>query len=179
MSKYPFYSLGYTLPEPARYVVEVCTNGHIITVMSESDISIEAISEHDTRIVIPKRSHKLCDKCGAPTITNCQNCNSPIKFPATITPPSFCPDCGKPCPWTEAKLKAARELVDEIDNLSPEERNLLKRSLDDIVQDTPQAIVAATRFKKIVDKAGRIAEDGFRALLVDIISYGAKKVIWP
>jgi len=95
------------------------------------------------------------------------------------TLPSFCPDCGKPYPWTEAKLKAAQELSDELDNLSSEERNLLKKSLDDIVRDTPQTTVAATRFKKLVAKAGKVAADGFRDILVDVLSEAAKKIIWP
>ena len=95
--------------------------------------------------------------------------------------PSFCPDCGKPYPWTEAKLKAAKELADELDNLSLEECELLKKSLDDIIvmEDTPQTPVAATRFKKLVAKAGQVAAQGFRDILVDIASETAKKLIWP
>jgi len=94
--------------------------------------------------------------------------------------PSCCPDCGKPYPWTEAKLKAARELADELDNLSPEERDLLKKSLDDIMLDTPQTIVAATRFKKIAAKAaktGKATVKELRKLVVDIASETAKKII--
>jgi len=93
--------------------------------------------------------------------------------------PIFCPDCGKPYPWTEAKLKAAQELADELDNLSPEERDLLKRSLDDIMRDTPQTTVAANRFKRLVAKAGQVTAEGFRDILVDILSETAKKIIWP
>jgi len=95
------------------------------------------------------------------------------------TPPSFCPECGKPYPWTEAKLKAAQELSDELDNLSLEERSLLKKSLDDIVRDTPETTVAATRFKRLVAKAGQVAADGLKDILVDIASETAKKLIWP
>jgi len=92
--------------------------------------------------------------------------------------PSFCPNCGKPYPWTEEKLKAAKELTDEFENLSPEERETLKKSLDDIVRDTPQTPIAATRFKKLVAKAGKVAADGLRDILVDIASEAAKKAIW-
>jgi len=93
--------------------------------------------------------------------------------------PSFCPDCGKLYPWTVAKLKAAQDLSDELDNLSPEEREMLKKSLDDIVRDTPQAIVAAPRFKRLVAKAGPVVADSFRKILVDVLSEAAKKIIWP
>ena len=170
---------------------QICTNGHVIT---ESSVSS------------PQLTQKFCDKCGASTITNCPNCNTPIRGyyheahlafeeidtmvneivnppPETIlnydTSPSFCPECGKPYPWTEAKLKAAKELSDELENLSSEERETLKKSLDDIVRDTPQTTVAANRFKKLVAKAGKVAADGFRDILVDVLSEAAKKIIWP
>jgi hypothetical protein len=172
---------------------QICTNGHVGNWMSASK---------------PEYNRGFCAKCGAPTITNCQYCNAMINgyyhkgrftheeldrmvlealdpLPETtpynlgLTLPSFCPDCGKPYPWTEAKLKAAQEYSDELDNLSPEERNLLKKSLDDIVRDTPQTTVAATRFKKLVAKAGKVAADGFRDILVDVLSEAAKKIIWP
>ncbi len=170
---------------------QICTKGHVGNWMSISK---------------PETNRKFCYKCGAPTITNCQYCNAIIRGyyhegrfiqerldrqilealnppPKTIldhtTLPSFCPECGKPYPWTEAKLKAAQELSDRLDNLTPKERDTLKKSLDDIVRDTPQTTVAATRFKKIVAKAGKVAADGFRDILVDVLSEAAKKVIWP
>ena len=43
--------------------------------------------------------------------------------------PSFCPDCGEPYPWTEAKLKAAQELTDLNEDLSPEERETHQKLL--------------------------------------------------
>ncbi len=156
---------------------QICTNGHVI---NESSISS------------PQFNQKFCRKCGAPTVTNCRNCNVAIKgeyhvphSPINVIhvsppkPPGFCHQCGKPYPWTEAALKAAQELSDEVDNLTPEERELLKKSLDDIVRDTPQTEVAATRFKKIVAKAGKVAVDGFKVILFDVASEAAKRIIWP
>ena len=152
---------------------QICTNGHVINSQS---------------VYHPEHNRKFCDKCGALTITNCQKCNTPIRGYYHVPPmgtldythlplPSFCPECGKPYPWTEAKLKAAQELSDELDNLSPEERSLLKKSLNDIIRDTPQTTVAATRFKRLVAKAGKAAADGFRDILVDVLSETAKKII--
>ena len=129
---------------------------------------------------------EFCDECGALTITVCQSCNLRIRgayrdalIAGPYFPPKFCEGCGKSFPWTEAKLKAAQELADEQDNLIPEERETLKKSLDDIVRDTPHTAVAATRFKKLVAKAGPMAASGFKDLLVDVISETAKKMIWP
>ena len=161
-----------------RYdIAQICTNGHIITSRFASE---------------PESRKKFCDKCGAVTITNCQNCNSPIKgdsrpiisdsgglimgFPLSKLA-DFCPDCGKPYPWTEAKLKAAQELTDLLTDLSPKERQILKKSFDDIVLDTPQTTVAATRFKNLVAKVGKVAAEQLRKLVVDMASETAKKII--
>jgi len=172
---------------------QICTSGHVINWMSA---------------LKPEYNRSFCDKCGAPTITNCQYCKAVIRgyhhegLPAhedadmmlqevmglmpsamnyniNLIRPSFCPDCGKPYPWTEAKLKAARELSDELDSLSPKERELLKKSINDIVRDTPQTTVAATQFKRLAAKAGKVAADAFRDILVDVLSETAKKIIWP
>lgn len=91
--------------------------------------------------------------------------------------PIFCHDCGRPYPWTEATVKAAKELADELDKLSLEEREMLKKSIDDIIRDTPQTTVAATRFKKLIIKAGQPAAKAFRDLFVDVASETAKKII--
>ena len=93
--------------------------------------------------------------------------------------PTFCPDCGNPYPWTEAKLKAAKEWVDERDELSLEEQEMLKKDFDDIIRDTPQTEVAANRVKRLITKAGKPATEAFRRLFVDIVSEAAKKMIWP
>ena len=152
---------------------QICTNGHVIT---------------SSLVTSPEIGQKFCKKCGAPTIINCQVCNVSIRgfhhlkgviyFP-DYELPSFCHECGKPYPWTEVKVKAARDLSDEMNDLSNEEREILKKSLDDIIRDTPETTVAATRFKKIISKVGKPAAGAIRDILVDIASEAAKKVIWP
>jgi hypothetical protein len=94
-------------------------------------------------------------------------------------PPAFCHNCGKPLPWTEAGLAAARELADEVEGLSVDEREQLKRSLDDLVADTPRTGLAVVRFKKLAAKAGRVAADGLKQILFTVFTEAAKKQIWP
>jgi len=149
---------------------QICTNGHVV---------------NEQLISSPHIKKKFCDRCGAPTITNCQYCRVTIKGAYHFGPntsswmrPSFCTNCGKPYPWTEASLKAAKELSDELENLSPEERNLLKKSIDDIVRETPQTTVAVNRFKKLVAKAGPVAADMYREILLPLLSEAVKKLIW-
>ncbi len=170
---------------------QICINGHTVNLMSVSR---------------PEHNRKFCDRCGEPTITKCQNCDVSINgfyhegtadefdiegmIEEIVNPPpnithdytavkSFCPHCGNPYPWTEAKLKAAKEYSDELENLSPEERDLLKKSIDDIVRETPQAPVAVSRFKRLVAKAGPVAADIYREILLPLLSEAIKKSIWP
>ena len=158
-------------------IAQICNKGHIIT---------------DRFASRPGSSKKFCDRCGAATITNCQNCKSPIRGysrPRTdysgalvmgsslSAPPSFCPDCGNPYPWTEAKLKAAQEFADMLEELSLEERDLLKKSLDDIALDTPQTPVAANRIRMLAAKVSKVLAEQLRELVVDIASETAKKII--
>ena len=150
---------------------QICVNGHVVT---------------DKFVKSPEVGRKFCEKCGAPTITNCQACSAIIRgfhhlehvsYSADYKLPSFCPDCGKPYPWTEAKIQAAYELTEEMENLSDEEKELLSRSIDDLITDSPRTELAATRFKKLLVKVGEPAAYALRTLVVDIASETAKKLI--
>lgn len=152
---------------------QICLNGHSINSMSES---------------YPESNKKFCDKCGEPTITKCQKCDSVIRgyhhVPGVFTGseyklPKFCHECGAPYSWTGRSLTAAKELSEEMENLSPEEKELLKRSLDEIIRDSPQTQVAAQRFKRRVVKAGTTAGEGMKEILIGVVSEAAKRVLWP
>lgn len=151
---------------------QICLNGHPINTMAAS---------------YPESNMKFCDRCGASTITACPDCKAPIKgyyhvrgvigAGSDYLPPSFCPNCGIPYPWTNAKLKAAKEFAHELDNLNEDEKTILEKSLEDLARDTPNTQVAAVRFKKLVAKAGKGAAEGFKSILVDVLSETAKKLI--
>ena len=152
---------------------QICLNGHVINSSSGES---------------PECNEKFCQTCGERIIRHCENCRQPIRgdyhVPEVLelweySVPSFCHNCGNAYPWTEARLRAARELSNELENLSEEERKVVKTSVDDIVVDTPRTTLAATRFKRLVSKAGKESLAAFRTLLVDIASETAKKTIWP
>lgn len=154
-------------------IAQICLNGHII----------------NRRVIdSPQHNQKYCAKCGTTTITNCQNCKTDIRgyyhregvygF-QRYSLPGFCHNCGKSYPWTEAKIKAAQELTLGLDNLTQEEKENLNKSLNDIIRDTPETTVAATRVKKLFARIGKGVTEGFKNILVDIISEAAKKIIWP
>jgi len=150
---------------------EICINGHVIT---------------DSLSLFPHQHEEHCHLCGKPTIKACQSCGCAIRGlePAGIicdadySPPAFCHSCGAPYPWTEATLVAAKELADELDDLSPEERETLGGSLDDLIADTPRTALAATRFKQLVAKAGPAVAEAFKELLIEVVTESAKRQIW-
>ena len=92
--------------------------------------------------------------------------------------PSFCTSCGKPYPWTKKRIKNFHELTDELDELTPEERNLLNRSLDELIQDSPKSDVASLRFKKIASKLRHDSYDLVKNVATDLLSETLKKAIF-
>jgi hypothetical protein len=89
---------------------------------------------------------EFCQKCGKKTITKCPACKSPIRgayrrndmnILIDYNPPSFCIKCARRFPWTLTKLRAARKLINQLADLSKEEKEALKNTLDDIIRDTP------------------------------------------
>lgn len=151
---------------------QICLNGHTITASSDFN---------------SQQKMKFCNRCGAKTIDACQNCHTPIRGENILldfddfldySAPSFCHNCGNPYPWTESRIQAARELSDDLDKLTDEEKDALKKSIDDIIRDTPKTQAAAIRFKKLVAKAGEEAAVAFKQILMLMASEAAIKTIW-
>ena len=134
---------------------------------------------------VPQRMRKFCERCGEATITACPSCSQPIPgyylnsalIGSSYEPPAFCGDCGKPFPWTERRLDAARELAFEAEHLTGEERQQLADSLNDLTRDTPKTQVAVGRFKRLAAKAGVETGNALRTVLVDVMSDAAKKAL--
>lgn len=148
-------------------VAQVCPNGHVATPFF---------------IAQPQFRQDFCQECGAETIYECPNCNEGIRggyhgvldFEEFKAPP-FCVNCGQPFSWTANALEAARDLTDELDELSAEERAKLKASFDDLVADTPRTDVAVVRVKKSLAKIGKASADSLRKIIVSIGTEYVKK----
>jgi hypothetical protein len=119
-------------------VGQVCLNGHAIT---------------DSADEYPELQEEFCSKCGAATTMACHRCKVPIRGHYHIenvfggpeySPPHYCHKCGNPYPWTEARLKTARDLADGLDDLSVEERERLKVSLEELARNAPSTEAAAS-----------------------------------
>lgn len=152
-------------------VAQICINGHLVNSSSHS---------------MPQFNEIFCKKCGSETTTKCSFCKENIRgyyssgavSLAEESIPSFCHNCGKSYPWTESALKAAQELADELNELTDEDKDLLKKNLPDLIRETPNTKVAETRFKKVMLKAKKESVDAMRSILVDIISETIKKSIF-
>lgn len=151
---------------------QVCQNGHIINETAQSR---------------PESNETFCQICGAATTMKCDACGATIRgyhhVPGVLTVstmplPAYCYTCGAPYPWTSTALDAARELADELDYLTPSEREQLKATLDDLVRDTPRTQVASYRFERLAAKAGSGAADMFKEILVSVASETARKLLW-
>lgn len=152
----------------------VCLNGHAV---------------NEAMIDWPDGNSKFCPTCGATTVSSCALCNTPIRGVyhhdgavidvSPFRPAAFCHGCGKPYPWTEAALEAARALAQESEGLSPEDRGILTAALGDLVIDSPKTTLAVTRFKRIVARSGKETADAFRSILTGIVTEAVKKAIWP
>jgi hypothetical protein len=164
---------------PWNDTAQFCINGHFITAYATSQ---------------PERKQNFCDACGAETIDACPHCGTTFEgaihnatmggrsvaaFTPSTTPPPFCGECGAALPWTRQRLQAAADLTDLQQSLTDDEKALLKKSLDDLIRDTPQTTVAALRLKQFGAKAGKSALDGFRSILISVVSETAKKILFP
>jgi len=161
---------GEVMSDSYYDTAQICLNGHVISTRAASS---------------PQSNQQYCAKCGAQTITACHHCNSPIRgyYLGVVgyfeyNKPSYCHNCGKPYPWTVASLEAARELADELEKLSAEEREQLKETFPDLVTNTPKTVVAETRFKRLMKKAGTEAYDGMKSILIHVVSEAVKKSLF-
>ncbi|MBU4216247.1 MAG: DUF2321 domain-containing protein [Actinobacteria bacterium] len=126
---------------------QICQNGHIINQMTVEN---------------PVRSAFRCETCGEETITACPSCKTPIRGyyhsedmnVPLFEVPKFCSSCGEPYPWTDRKIKLAKELADQAKGINKKEREILKESIVDIILETPSAEVSASKIKKITEKSG-------------------------
>ncbi len=144
---------------------EYCPNGHFIT-----------DEYHDG----PAYREDFCTKCGGQTLIACQDCGVEIRgdlressWYGSPPRPAFCHACGHAYPWTSGALEAARELIDDSEDLTDDEREQLSETLDDLIADSPKTEVAGRRFRKLVAKAD--IGGGLRSIMVAVATEAAKK----
>jgi hypothetical protein len=157
--------------EPQSYhdVALICLNGHVINDSSQSS---------------PQFNKKFCDRCGESTISECPSCRRPIKGDykspgiavfGRMLAPQFCEQCGRPFPWTERRLSAAKEVIGELDDLPKDEQDKLKMTLDDLVREGPKTEPAKMRFQNIVRRLHPDEQEAVKRVVSEAVSESIRK----
>lgn len=76
------------------------------------------------------------------------------RIPSNVTIPAYCHNCGEPYPWTVARLQAFENIVDSLDDISPELKIKLKEFFPDIITQTPRSELAVIFLEKALQAAG-------------------------
>ncbi len=156
----------------AKYdIAQICLNGHVANIYT---------------MMMPERGCEFCETCGEKTITACTGCRHEIQgayqgaFQSedNFAAPNFCRSCGKPYPWIERKLQAAKELIEPEQTLTANERTAFEADINDITRDVPRTQAAAIRIKGFLVKVPGAVGSALRDIVVDIASEAAKKTIF-
>jgi hypothetical protein len=153
----------------------ICLNGHVANPASRQ---------------YPEPDKQFCKHCGERLIERCGHCGAEIKgiyvninpfynrlSAESYRPPSFCESCGKPYPWIERRLQAAKELIDQEQRLAPDEKAALETDIQDVTHDVPRTQAAAIRIKNVLAKVPGALGSALRDIIVNFASEAAKKTI--
>lgn len=148
--------------------VQVCSNGHMVNSFA---------------FYLEDQNKEFCTVCGAKTILTCPTCNKPIggtkrDDSSKFKTPSYCGSCGSPYPWTVSRLEAAQDLINEMNNIDDQEKKQLNDSVHEMTKDTPQALVASVRYRKIMSKVGKEMGAAMRDIIIDIVSETIRKTLF-
>ena len=150
---------------------QVCMNGHTITEGLE---------------LSPDFQSKFCSTCGAQTISECQNCSTPIRgeyyIPGVIAsfdyiPPNYCHDCGKSMPWLEQSMASVTEIIKDLNELPAKDHELFIQTVLELTKDTPRTELAALRYRKYLTKFGKVATDLLNKTVHSIATDAAKRLL--
>lgn len=148
-------------------IAQICLDGHIINPCVNT---------------FPKYNKKFCDKCGKEVIDECTHCEVKIQGNPFIRnrnniAPAFCHKCGEPYPWTETKNKVTEELIQELEEISEDDKMILTKNINDIIIETPETNLAVIKIKKIFKKYGEPVRKILYKAFIDIASETTKKLI--
>ena len=157
----------------------------------EYEDALVCLASHIVCQSVARDEHNVlphCPECGEETIGACLQCKAPIRgayrnakewapeLRSIYRPASYCGKCGTPYPWTKAGIDAAVELLAE--SASSEERNAIRRNVEDVVRDTPRAEVAAVQLRRRLDQTGSATVIAIQNILEGIISSSIATILF-
>jgi hypothetical protein len=149
----------------------ICENAHVI---------------NSAKKQFPDDNKDFCPNCGRKSLDKCLKCGTPFQgqkfigngqLAANFRLQSFCYKCGNALPWTEKVVENACFIASEF--MDEHEQEELRKSIDEVIRQTPFSEVAARKIKKLVPKIANGAGTTFRNILTTILSETLKKIIWP
>lgn len=147
-----------------RDVMQVCLNGHVITIFAGRQ---------------PASMKPFCRDCGAPTITACPECKAPIhdrdagSLSTELRVDNNCPQCGTAYPWRQSAIATAIEVVQM--DLEGHDAASVAELVNDIAIETPRTAIAALKLKRLLPKLGKATYDVAIKVISDVASETAKK----
>ncbi len=151
-------------------IAQICKNGHVVSP------GIQSSGDRDTET--------FCSRCGAETTTTCA-CGESIRgkvwsvrviVPIIAPPIAVAAATGFRGPYRRSK--PAQEFAAEME-LDEMDRTALPDIIENLVKDNAKTPTAVARQKRVFQKSSPSFADGMRTILVNVITEGAKKMIWP
>jgi hypothetical protein len=153
-------------PDGIHCTAQICKQGHI---------------QHCDGMPFSEKVH--CVTCGSKCIDECMHCQEPIRGAVAYTDtsryvrPQFCHGCGHPYPWMEERLRTARELLDNDDKLSEQDRQSLWGDLQ-YVMSTPKADLAPAK-RKLIEIKLASATGAIREAVMELLAKTAAEMMKP
>lgn len=147
----------------------ICINGHV---MSSSKSNYQP----------------YCSKCGKKTISECPSCKSPIHgmyntdipvIGKTYKKDLYCYNCGNPYPWTQSIINSAVEILALDEDLSEENREILKNAIPDLLVETPKSPIAVAKYKSFLSKTQTVIKNSLYQVFIDVVSETVKRSLFP
>lgn len=92
--------------------------------------------------------------------------------------PAYCHECGAAYPWTESLLNDADAIIDSFDELSDEQRKLLKERFPDLLTDNPRSISAALTYSKLINGLDSFSCAVGKGLLINLLEKHVPETIF-
>ena len=153
---------------------QICEDGHVITIHAKGE---------------PATCRESCPKCGKPTFTACPSCGAFIPgcehdyytiktncdtdhvvshfdcCTKSYEIPKYCHGCGEPYPWISGYIDEFNLLLEKIDTISDEQKEILKKSFPDLLSDNVHYASSTLEIAPLLSEVGSIAAGAFQTLL--------------
>lgn len=120
---------------------------------------------------------KFCADCGANTMSKCHGCGAFIQYNNNKVHyvPNYCTECGEPFPWVSSALQELGRVTDEANELTPGEKDALKRAYPELTKNTAKTRGAVETLKAYFNRFSPPAMAIVRTVLVNVMTDEGKQ----